>query len=395
MRTEYRILILYASYGDGHYQVSKALQQCFLAKGAAQVRLLDLMAEAHPVVNAVTRQVYLKGSKYCPHFYGWCYELTKNMKHDGPWGRGLNLFGSRRLVQIIEDEDPDVVIQTFPLQIMPELRWTNKVDIPTFTVLTDFVLHRRWVHPGTDKYYVATEALKKTMVAEGVPSSRIRVSGIPIRESFCQPVSKGDVLRRFGLDHSRRNILVMAGAYGVLSDLRQLIGNMLQLDNVRILVVCGKNEGLMTTIRECFAAEPHVRIFGFVDQVHELMSVSFCMITKAGGITLSEAIAMSVPTIIYRPLPGQETGNALFLEQQGAAFVARHVREVLEQVRGLLLPGGQAEAMKRVSRALGRAGAAGEVAEDILLELDRRKEERAALTKQDARMPEVRSLDSM
>jgi processive 1,2-diacylglycerol beta-glucosyltransferase len=336
MGTGPKILILYASYGDGHIQVSKALHQRFNDRGITNVRMVDLYAAAHPIINAITRYVYLKSSALFPRLYGWSYDMTANMHEDQKIGKWLNSFSVRKLKEIIQQERPDAVINTFPMMAMPELRRKTGLFIPTYTVLTDFVLHRRWIHTETERYFVATENLKNKVVAEGIPAERVTVSGIPIRKKFTDPVDQRSIYEKYGLDRSKKNILVMAGAYGVLRNLKKMIQSMISLEDVRVLVVCGKNKSLRANIENDFAGDDRVRIFDFVENMQELMVISSCMITKAGGITLAEALTMELPIVVFRPLPGQEKGNALFLSESGKASIANSISDMKKQVQAVL-----------------------------------------------------------
>jgi processive 1,2-diacylglycerol beta-glucosyltransferase len=52
------------------------------------------------------------------------------------------------------------------------------------------------------------------------------------------------------------------------------------------------------------------------------------LITKAGGITISEALATGIPMVIYKPTPGQEEVNANYLWRHRAAIIAKTERRV-------------------------------------------------------------------
>jgi processive 1,2-diacylglycerol beta-glucosyltransferase len=336
MKNNPKIVIFYASFGDGHVQVTKSLKQLFLQKGVSNVIMLDLFAEAHPFMNAVTRYFYLKSSVYSPKLYGWSYYQTENMRHDQYLSKWLNSLCNRKLKEIMDTENPDAIIHTFPMLAMLDLRKKNGWSIPTVTVLTDFVAHSRWIHPETDKYFVATEDLKETLIAEGIQAEQICVSGIPIRQAFQRSLNKSEIYTRYGLDPAKKIVLVMAGAHGVLSNMEKMVRQLLTLDNVQILMVCGKSQALLEKMQSSFAGNEAVRIYGFVEHIEEFMKISSCMITKAGAVTLSEALAMQLPFIVYRPLPGQEKGNADYLAEQGLGRIAGHIDEIKQHVAQII-----------------------------------------------------------
>ncbi|KEQ25757.1 MGDG synthase family glycosyltransferase [Paenibacillus tyrfis] len=363
------ILILYASYGDGHLQVAKALQQRFARLGIDRVKLVDLLAEAHPFMNAITRYVYLKSSTLGPDLYGWSFYLTQHLKHDTAFTKMLNRFGTRKFKQMLQAERPDAIIYTFPLPVVSGLISSTGSTVRTYTILTDFVLHQRWIHPDIDKYYAATEQLKRQIAASGVPEHRIDVSGIPLRSAFSEPIRRQHVCRKYGLEPSKPVVCLMAGAYGVLKHISGMGRALLQLDEIELVFVCGRNKPLKEQIEASFDRHPRVRILGYVEHIHELMAISSCLITKAGGITLSEALAMRLPVIVFRPLPGQEKENARFLAQQGAVEIAQRPEELTSLVKRIVSLPGQAERMKAAMEELYRGDAAKAIVSDMLADL--------------------------
>ncbi|GIP35246.1 glycosyltransferase [Paenibacillus sp. J2TS4] len=337
---EYKILILYASYGDGHFQVARALQQAFFQKGVEQIKMIDLYTDSYPRFNELIRQLYIKGSAYFPYFYGWTYKYTQNMKQDQWLAKCFQSWGAEQMKRIIEQEKPDVLIHTFP---MPSVRAQTNSRPPIFTVLTDFAIHNRWIHSEYDVLFVPTNELKTTIIQRGIDARRIEVSGgIPVRASFQSPSLRSSVDADTGLSpfqDERQVVLIIAGAYGVLSNLSTLIGRIRRsLIQARIVVVCGRNQKLYRTIHAKHGRSVNVEVYGFVEKMADLMASATCIVTKAGAITLSEAIASSLPIIVYRPLPGQEAENALYLYRKGAAAIAHTPSELVEQIKRLLSP---------------------------------------------------------
>lgn len=324
-----RIVIVYSTFGEGHVQVAKALKQSFEAKGYRRIHLVDFFADSHPVWNAISRFAYLKSSVFCPNLYGMAYDWLNSSKPESFVYKWLHGMGKRKVLDIVKWLKPDAVVHTFPFLAVSQLNRDAELAVPTFTVLTDYVLHSHWIHSCTDRYFVATVELKSEMKASGVNENRITVSGIPIREAFAKSVSKEAVLSKFGLDAGKNYLLLVAGAYGVLTQVQRLLQAVLLNTGYEVLLVCGKNKKLTERMVAQYGNESRVNVFGFVDGIEELMAVSSCMVTKAGGITLTEASAMALPVVVYRPLPGQEAGNAESLAGNGALLIARTIEELV------------------------------------------------------------------
>ncbi len=363
-----KILILTARYGNGHLQVAKSIQSKCNEKGIHDVVVCDLFAESHPIITDITQYLYLKSFTIGKQFYRMFYYGVEKI-HDKKVASWYKNFGKRRLSYIIEKEKPDIIINTFPMIVVPEFRKKTGIFIPTFNVLTDFCLHRIWIHSEIDKYYVATDELKQKMVKQGVPSFRVHVTGIPIRESFENLILPSVLFRKYGMDPSKKVVLLMAGAHGVLKNTVDHCQSLLRDEKNQVVVVCGKNETLkdeLTTISRNYSGR--LKVFGYVERVDELFRISSCMVTKPGGITLSEASAIGLPVVLYKPIPGQEKENALFFQSKGAAIIANRPEDVIGEVTELLNNEQKLLSMKSKMRQIHKANASQSIIEDILTE---------------------------
>lgn len=339
-RRQPKLLILYASYGEGHVQAAKALQSALERFGNERTVLYDLMAQSHPLLNEMTRKFYHSSYTRMPYLYGWMYDVTKPMKHNSLFGSWLHSFGHHKIRQLLQDERPDAVIYTFPLYGMPPSpKGRFGGSTPSYSVITDFDLHRRWLHPVIDRYYVATEDLRSELRHLGIPAHGVRASGIPLKPGFRLAPGTPELYGKYGIDPTRPTVLIMAGAQGVMPGIPALCERLLKDASLQIAVVCGRNEGLRAGLSERFGAQQaagHLHVFGFLHAIHELMSLSDCLVTKPGGITLAEAIATGLPTFVFRPVPGQEKQNALYLASKGAAFISKNTESLASSVQELL-----------------------------------------------------------
>lgn len=366
MNKNLKVFILFASYGEGHLQASKALQHAFGRNGISQVELIDLFAEAHPMINDITKYLYMKSFTVLPSLYGWIYYRTKHMKPHTVFSDWLHSFGIRKLKERIQAESPDIVINTFPFLVMQKLKEETGIDIPTYNVLTDFDLHERWVHPQIDKYYVATEDLKLQVEKLGIPSERINVSGMPLKESFSSRSDAAECYRKFGLDPKYNTLLIMAGSYGIMQGIHSICAKLAERKDTQIALVCGKNKFLLAYMQKVFANHPHVYVYGFVHDICDLMAISTCIVTKPGGITLSESLSSNLPILLYRPVPGQELDNARYLVSKGAAVIAHKPKALAYQLELLLQDAKRLDRMRQSIAALQKTNSADNIVLDIL-----------------------------
>src|SRR5204863_8524928 len=104
---------------------------------------------------------------------------------------------------------------------------------------------------------------------------------------------------------------------------------------VRVVVGCGQNEELRCQLAPQDRRHP-THVLGFVTNMHEIMGVASLIITKPGGLTTSEALAMEKPIFVLNPIPGQEAANSDFLLEHGAAAKANRIEDLPFRLEKLL-----------------------------------------------------------
>jgi processive 1,2-diacylglycerol beta-glucosyltransferase len=368
-----RVLILSASYGEGHHQASNAIKDAFLSiSPESEIRIVDFMHMTHPVLDSVAKYCYLKSIRFVPSLYGLFYRRTSAISPKSPIQKKLNQLGIDELQEYLMDYRPDIVISTFPTPsgVMSVLKEKGLTDIPLATVITDHAVHNQWIHPYTDQYFVGSEHVKQGMVKRGIPEHKIKVTGIPIRNVFSHPIDSAEAKQQLQLRPDLPTLLIMGGAYGVVGDITQICEELFQSETkMQIIVVCGRNEKLKSQIDELAARSVKpVQVYGFVQNVHTLMAASDLMLTKAGGLTISESLAMELPMLLYRPIPGQEKQNADFLVHSNVAVLAKTRRQVFEYLDTLLTGDRKAlRTMRNNTRKIKRIDAAQQIVKHVMM----------------------------
>lgn len=334
------VLILSGDLGDGHKQAAKAIMEASTRLSPdAKVTILDFVELTHPRTHRWLKQLFLGGVKHFPFVYGYLYHKTRNTRTSRVLKR-FNLLGLGRLLHWINVHQPDAIICTFPVAAaaVTLLKSSGLIRQPAITVITDYTDHAYWVHPHTDLYLVGSSKVADSLQLKGVDPDRIRVTGIPVRAAFDQMKDTEELRKRHGLSCDRSTILIMGGGYGMISEeLISLLRSPLHSESTQWIIVCGHNEELKERLAETLRGSPHkVTITGFVEHIHELMAVSDLLITKPGGLSTSEALAVGLPMLLYRPLPGQEEENATYLTEAGAAVLVPRSSELASSVHQLL-----------------------------------------------------------
>ncbi len=347
--------------------MAKTLYEQCLRLGL-DVTVSNLYQESNPIVSEVTQYLYLKSFSIGKQFYRLFYYGVDKIYNK----RKFNIYfkmGNKRLGQLVEEHKPDIIINTFPMIVVPEYRRRTGKVIPTFNVMTDFCLHKIWVHENVDKYYVATDYVKEKLIEIGTHPNNVKITGIPIRPQFEESMPKEPIYKKYNLSPDKKVLLIMAGAHGVLKNVKELCENLVHDDQVQVVVVCGKNSSLKESLSDLEGDNAdRLKVLGYVERIDELFRITDCMITKPGGITLTEATAIGVPVILYKPVPGQEKENAIFFEDRGAAVVVNRHEEILESVTSLLADEEKLNRMKDNIKSLHLPNSSEVILQDIIKE---------------------------
>lgn len=365
------ILIFTASYGGGHWQAARALAKSLSLCGEkVQTEIVDFMDLISPTLNKVTCFTYTKSVRNTPSLYGYFYQVTDHLKIEPLWARRFNYFGVRKILSFLRARSPQLIIATYPLAAgaVSHLKKQGLIGVPLITVITDNAVHNQWIHPCTDLYLVGSEQVREGLIGRGVPGKKVAVTGIPIDPKFSKLPSRTLLLEKFGLAPNVPVILIMTGAMGMLQGVPSICRMLASFPlPLQVLVVAGKDRRLYRRLKKLALQFPKtLQVCGFVENVEEYMAVADLLITKAGGLTISEALAAGLPMLIYRPIPGQEAENTRYLTDAGAALAVYNLRQLEAKLIQLLSEPPLLEMLRESARAAGRPGAALTAARHIL-----------------------------
>jgi processive 1,2-diacylglycerol beta-glucosyltransferase len=372
-----RVLILSASAGTGHLRAAEALAKAAESDPrVVQVVNVDCLSYTNKLFRRFYSNLYLQLIKAAPTFLGWFYQNT-----DEPWKTDrmrimLSRLNLRPLVRMIRKLAPDFVICThfLPAEIMSVLIEKKLVDAKLAIVVTDFDVHAMWLSRAFHHYFVAIDQAKIHLALLGLPENRVTVSGIPIDPAFGQRKDTAALRKKHGITPDRPVVLVSAGALGVGSaeHVVRILGYMKH--PAHIIVVCGSNPQLREEVLEKVQAlkAPHLvfHVLGYTKEMHEWMGIADLFIGKPGGLTMSEALASSLPMMIFQPIPGQEWRNSDHLLEQGIAVKCNQITVMANKVDELLAHPPHLRRMAAAARKLGRPNAARTVIETLLREMD-------------------------
>lgn len=332
----------------------------------------DATRYINKAVSATVVRMYMDMIRVTPAVWSYVYRQAEKAAI-AETGRQelaaiIRTLSATQVTRLLQGFRPDTIVCThpFPLAMVAELKRRAETDVRLVAVITDFTVHPFWIYQGVDYYALASESLLTSSPIRSLPDEMLWVTGIPIDPSFSDPVDVGTVRAGLGFGPDDRVALVMGGGIG-LGPMEKVVQYLLKETGLKVIAVAGRNPGLVDSLRRAEARYPgRIRVFGYVRRVHTLMSVSDILVSKAGGLTASEAAAKGLPMVILSPIPGQEQRNADFLVTRGAAVrvdsafdAAVAARQVLERPRLF-------NVMRKACLEIGRPRAALDLAKMIL-----------------------------
>lgn len=305
-----KILIYSAGTGGGHLECAKVLQTKFTNLGH-EVVIVDFLKEINIRLDKfiVNFNSIITGN--LPHLYGHLYYGFDNEINQKRFTNLLVKIARNKLYDNIIIENPDLIIGThsFLNGILGYLKENNLIHIPFISLITDYKPHQNHIHQSIDAYITASEDITAEFVNRNISANKIYPFGIPIRDEFLNNTHPHSKNKRF-------EILVMGGSLG-LKEMKKSLHSLSEINrDIHITIVSGNNIKLKEYFEKTYEDlinKGRITNYGYCNEIAKLMFNSDVLITKPGGITITEAITMNLPIIIPYFIPGQEKENLKYL----------------------------------------------------------------------------------
>ncbi len=352
-----RVLILDAGMGAGHTAVANELAER-LSKRGHGVRRADVLDLLPSGVGVALRGFYRTAVRRAPWLYDGIYAAFFRSEH-GPESTPLAALAGPGFLEASAEYRPDVVVPVFHLaaQVTGRLRARGELAAPTAVMVTDFAVHRQWLHPGNDVYLcVSAEAAEQVRARLGRPAY---APGPVVPERFHKAAASEDghwikVLRRIG--EERIPVLISTGSWGVARGLPETT-DALYRNGYLPVVLCGRDERIQTRMGRL----PGVLACGWIEDIEALMAAASVLIDNAAGQTAVQALAAGLPVIGYQPIAGHGREGVLRMARLGVTTYAGSQAELLDALARLARPGEARDKQVRAGRSLFVADAAEEI----------------------------------
>lgn len=361
-----RILILSASFGDGHNAAARSIRDAIALSGEpATAEVIDLFEIASPRLNAVMIKAYQSIVRFAPAVWSRVFAVFDNPTLFVPQIRAMrknrNVLGD-----LLRKTNPDVVVSTYPVysHLIAELYRAGERPFRLITVITDSIsVCAAWFHAPSDVFVVADDPTATVLREKGVAQERIKPLGFPVSPLFARGPEVPLVNPANG-ERPKILYVINTGKSRAGHSLEEL----LQIPDIQLTITTGRNAALKARLeRRLLEHGERVRILGWTNQMPQLLMSHHLLIGIAGGATVQETIAAACPMIVNQVIPGQEEGNARLIEMLGGGVVARNMKEVPELVRETFADGAKLWLNWRMNlQKASRADSAARIAELIL-----------------------------
>ena len=361
----------------GHIAAANSIKD-FIDKNYenADVETIDCIEYINKYANKLSTKAYAELTKNTPYIWKKLYSGS-NKGTLAIISDASNRIMALKLKGLIKEKKPDLIISTHPFSshMCAILKKKKIIDCEIATVMTDYHIHNQWISlpKYIDHFFVANEQMKNDLINLKFPQNKIHVTGIPVSSKFSQKFDNEEVFDELWLDKNKFTALLFGGGeFGLGKDVavKTLETAIKMFRDLQIIAISGKNKKMNKAFKEVVEktnSESRIKVFEFTEKVPELMSACNIVVTKAGGLTITESLVSGLPIIIINPIPGQEEENAQFLVDSGAAIWIKKTDNIATIFKDLYRNREKLETMKENAKKLAKPNSTANICK-ILLE---------------------------
>lgn len=325
-----KILLLSCSTGEGHNHCALAVKEALDARGheTSFLDMLHMFGDPGPLsFDKILNRISTKA----PDVFGMMYHAGAMYSATGVTSPVYmaNIRHARQLNAFIRDNGYDAVVcsHLFPMETLTFLRRWERCEVKCCGILSDYTCIPFLAETDLDAYFLPHSEVRELCIQAGIPAEKLIVSGMPVAARFLAPMDKAAARAALGLPADKKIYLIMTGGIGC-GDAVSLCDSILRVpdENSLLCVLPGRNEELRAAIESGYQGRG-VMAVPFTDKVAVYMRAADVLLSKAGGISSSEAAVLGVPLVHTMAIPGVETLNAEFFAAHGMSYFARSTDE--------------------------------------------------------------------
>ncbi|TVX91781.1 MGDG synthase family glycosyltransferase [Paenibacillus agilis] len=314
-----RILLLSEGFGTGHTQAaySLAVGLKHIAPDV-QARVIELGRFLNPTVGPLIFAAYRKTVSTQPKLVGLLYRKKYKKSLHRFTQLALHRIFYTQTSQVVNHLRPDAIVCThpFPNIVISRLKRSG-LHVPLYTLITDYDAHGTWIDDEVSKYLVSADEVRDKLLARGIESDRIVVTGLPVHPKFWSRQTQQEAQASLGLK-TMPTVMFMGGGWGLSINEEALQYIAEWREHVQFLFCMGSNSKTIQRMKQDpLFQHPNIHIYGYTHDIPLIMDASDLLVTKPGGMTCTEGMIKGIPMLFYSPIPGQEEENCDYFIDHG------------------------------------------------------------------------------
>ncbi len=363
-----KALILTVTAGQGHNSTAASVQSHFTSAGI-ECRILDSFYCINKALGYILEKGYLLTVDSLSGLYSRTYKkLERRSSSERSLLYKIIEHFTPKLLEQINAFSPDIIVCThvFSALSVSILKKKGALDAVTIGIVTDFTMHPYWEETTNIEYILLpSERLECQCGKKGYKKSQMLFSGIPINSKFEEKIDKREAKKRLGLVPDKPLVTVMSGSMCYAS-VTEIVKNIDKLKVCfQVAAVCGSSKEEYNRLKSIKTRHKILK-YGYTDKISLLMDASDCIITKPGGLSVSEALSKHLPMLLNNPIPGHEERNLTFLVNNGVAKAVSDNCPIEELLYQFLTNEKLRTEMLEAAVAIGKPDAANALTEFVL-----------------------------
>ena len=364
--SDMKILVVTLSFGSRHVRAAQVVaDELRRQRPASNVLVVDALAECRLLFRACYEWPYWLMLRYAPGLWDRFSTARINQKHEGTAPTWAFRAGCPKVFSTIKSFNPELIVaaEVAACEMAAVARRMGLTQAPILSVITDYESEPIWVQPEVASFTVPDENVRAEMISWGAPADRISICGIPVDPAFDVPHNPKATRLRHGISDNAPMVLLMGGGMGP-TRMDQVVERLGESNApMHIVAVAGKDKRALRRLERLKVKAPvSLRVVGWTNEVAALMQAARILVSKPGGLTISEAALCSLPVVFFDPIPGAEFVNARRMVDAGAAVVTHGPNETAQAIISLLKDDKATEAMALRSQTMARPNARREIA---------------------------------
>lgn len=327
-----KVLIVYASAGSGHRRAAEAIYESLdpsLKTDSCLVDLLDFTPYLFKLIYSNGYTFLIRQLPTLWSFFCWSTDIRMFSPIFRFTRRIINHCFTARFTSFLKEKNPRVIVTTHfkANEILSNLKKKGQLNSCLISVITDYAVHSFWLQKNLDAYVVGIDSAKQDLVKRGIQAAKIHVLGIPVLKTFLNLKERYDAAKVIGINNKEFCALLVSGEIGL-----NVLGKIALVlkDEIQVMVICGRNTKLFNKLKR--VNHKNLFIFSLVDNMHDFLACSDIIITKAGGLTISESLIGCVPMCFIPGIGGQEAENIKALTDLKAAVYEKKIKNLIKKV---------------------------------------------------------------